>query len=70
MDSPPQKTQLNTLLLSFNLFSIIDFPMRNQNNPISLIDNIFIDYSHSVQYLVHSVNNSLSDHYALSIVNL
>jgi exonuclease III len=27
-----KKKQLNTLLLSFNLFSIIDFPTRIQNN--------------------------------------
>jgi hypothetical protein len=59
------------MLLSFNLFSIIDFSTRNKNNSISLID-IFIDYSHSGNYLVHSVNNGLSDHYAqlLSIENI
>jgi hypothetical protein len=39
-----RKKQLNTLLLSFNLFSIIDFPTRSQNKSASLIDIIFIDY--------------------------
>jgi hypothetical protein len=58
--------------LSFNLFSIIDFPTRNENSSISLIDSIFIDYPHSGKYLVHSINNHLSDHYAqlLSIENI
>jgi hypothetical protein len=39
----PRKKQLNTLLLSFNLFPIIDFAIRSQNNSGSVIDNIFID---------------------------
>jgi hypothetical protein len=33
----PIKKQLDTLLLSFDLFSITDFPTRSQNNSISLI---------------------------------
>jgi exonuclease III len=46
-----KKKQLNALLLSFNLFSIIDFPTTIQNNSVSLIDNIFIDNSHFGRYL-------------------
>jgi hypothetical protein len=58
--------------LSFNFFSIIDFLSRNQNSSISLIDNTFIDYSHSGKYPVHCINNGLSHHYAqlLSIENI
>jgi hypothetical protein len=54
--------QLNTLTLFFNLFSIIGFRTRSQNNSISLIDNIFVDNSQSGKYLVYPMNNGLSDH--------
>jgi hypothetical protein len=57
-----RKKQLNTLVLSFNLFSIIDFPTRSQNKFASLIDNIFINYTPSGKYQVYPSINGLSDH--------
>jgi hypothetical protein len=48
--------------LSFNLFSIIDFPARSQNKSASLIDNIFFDYTQSGKYLVYPSINGFSDH--------
>ncbi len=39
------KHQLDNLLLSYNLYSIIDFPTRVQNTSATAIDNIFIDVS-------------------------
>ena len=63
-----RKRLLNTLLLSFNLFSIIDFPTRSQKNSISLIDNIFIDNSHSGKYWVYPIINALSDHDAQILI--
>ena len=63
-----RKRLLNTLLLSFNLFSIIDFPTRSQNNSISLIDNIFIDSYHSGKYWVYPIINALSDHDAQLLI--
>ena len=35
--------QLDALLLSYNLPSIVNFPTRTQNKSISAIDNIFIE---------------------------
>jgi hypothetical protein len=67
MDSS-RKKQLNTLLLYFNLFYIIDFPTRNQNKSSSLIDNVFIDYTQSGKYLVYSSINCLSDHDAQLLI--
>jgi hypothetical protein len=62
------KKQLNTLLLSFNLFSILDFPTKSYNNSISLIDNIFIDHFQSGKYLVHPMISGLSDHDAQLLI--
>ncbi|PNF26706.1 hypothetical protein B7P43_G03376 [Cryptotermes secundus] len=56
-----RKKQHNSLLSSFNLFPIIDFQTRSQNNSVSLIDNIFIDYSQFVKYFVFPINTGLSD---------
>jgi len=38
-----KKNQLDNLLLSYNLTSIINFPMTVQNTYATAIDNIFID---------------------------
>jgi hypothetical protein len=64
----PYEKQLDTLLLSFNLFSIIDFPTRSKNNSVSLIDNIFIDHSQFGKYLVYPMINGLSDHDAQLLI--
>ena len=37
------KQALNSLLNSFSLYSIIDFPTRIHNNSNTMIDNIFIN---------------------------
>jgi hypothetical protein len=34
------KNQLNSLLISYNLFDIVDFPTRIQNTLVSVTDNI------------------------------
>ena len=38
-----KKSQLDALLKSYNLFSIVKFPTRTYNNSSSAMDNIFID---------------------------
>jgi hypothetical protein len=63
-----RKKKLNTLLLSFYLFSIIDFPTRSQNKSTSLIDNIFIDYTQSGKYLVYPSISGLSEHDAQLLI--
>jgi ribosomal protein S8 len=59
-----RKTCLNSLLLSYNLSSIVNFLTRIQNNSISAIDNIFIDSSKLEMYILTSLANGLSDHEA------
>jgi hypothetical protein len=54
--------------LSFNLFSIIDFPTRSQNNSVLLIDYVFIDYSQVGKYQVFPLNTGLSDHDAQLLI--
>ena len=56
------KTHLDTILLYYNLISIINFPTRIQNISSTAIDNIFIDVSQFDSYTVSPVTNGLSDH--------
>ena len=57
-----KKKQLNAMLLSYNLFAIIDFPTRSQIQTSTTIDNIFIDTYKFTNYTVHPLYNRLSDH--------
>lgn len=57
-----RKKQLNSLLHSFNLTSIITFPTRVHNKSVTTIDNIFIDPSRFEEYSVIPISNGLSDH--------
>jgi hypothetical protein len=54
--------QLNNILHSYNLTSIITFPMRIQNNSATTIDNIFLDPLRFQEYSVVPIPNGLSDH--------
>jgi len=38
-----KNSKLDNLLLSYNLYSTVNFPTRIYNNAVSAIDNIFID---------------------------
>jgi hypothetical protein len=53
-----------TLLLSYNLSSIVNFPTRIENNSISATDNIFIDSSKLETYILIALSNGWSDHEA------
>jgi hypothetical protein len=57
-----KKSQLNALLNSYNIFSIVQFPTRTYKNSISAIDNIFIDTTKRDIYDVIPVMNGPSDH--------
>ena len=57
-----KKNQLDNLLLSYNLTSIINFPTRVQNTSATAIDNIFIDISQFENYNTTPILNGLSDH--------
>ena len=66
------KQALNSLLTSYSLYSIIDFPTRSFNNSQTMIDNIFINKFRNENYLVSPLINGLSDHDAqvLSLFNI
>jgi hypothetical protein len=57
-----RKSQLNSLLNTYNLFNIVDFPTRIQKSTRSAIDNIFIDYSRLRTSSITPISNGLSDH--------
>ena len=52
------KQALNSLLTSFNLCSIIDFPTRIHNNSNTMIDNIFNHKFKNENYSVYSLFNN------------
>jgi hypothetical protein len=65
-----RKSQLNSLLNSYNLFSITDFPTRIQNTSKSATDNIFIYYLRLETFKVFPTPNGISDHDAqLTIIH-
>ena len=58
------KSQLDNLLLSYNLTNIINFLTRIQNTSATATDNIFIDVSQFEGCTITPVINSVSDHEA------
>ena len=62
------KHQLDNLLLSYNLYSIIDFPTRVQNTSATAIDNIFIDVSQFESYIVTPIISGVSDNDAQLLI--
>jgi len=63
------KQALNSLLTSYSLYSVIDFPTRIHNNSNTMIFNIFINKFKNVNYSVYSLINGLSNHDA-QVLNL
>ena len=63
-----RKHQLNNLLHSFNLISIITFPTRVYNKSSTTIDNMFLDPSRYEEYSVIPIYNGLSDHDAQLLI--
>jgi len=57
-----EKQELNNILDSYNLVSVINFPTRVKNKSRSAIDNIFLDTSQFGRYTTCSMVNGLSDH--------
>jgi len=54
--------QLDNILHSFNLSSIINVPTRIRPNSFSTIQNVFIDNSYLKKSGIIPLINSLSDH--------
>jgi hypothetical protein len=69
-----EKQEVNNILNSYNLVSVINFPTRVKNNSRSAIDHIFLDTTQFEKYTICSMVNGLSDHSAqileLYVVNL
>jgi exonuclease III len=62
-----KKRKLDTLLRTYNLISMVNFPTRVQGNSAIAIDNIFIDITRRDNYSIRPILNGLSDHDAQSI---
>jgi hypothetical protein len=57
-----KKEQLQSVLDTYNLVQIIDFPTRISSTSISLIDNFFLDSNICNKFLVYPAINGLSEH--------
>jgi len=62
-----RKIQLEALLKTYNLTSVVNFPTSAQKNSTTAIDNIFIDISKMGNYSICPIISGLSDHDAQSI---
>jgi len=69
-----EKQELNNILNSYSLVSVINLPTRVKNNSRSAVDNIFIDTTQFGMYTTGSVVNGLLDHdtqmLELHVINL
>jgi hypothetical protein len=61
-DASTNKQKLNSLLASYNLCSIVDFPTRVVNISATAIDNFIIDKHRNEIFSINSLPNGLSDH--------
>jgi len=62
-----RKRQLEALLKTYNLSSVVNFPTHIQKHSATAIDNIFIDTHKMSEYSICQIINGLSDHDAQSI---
>ena len=63
-----RKRQLEVLLKTYNLTSVVNFPKRIEKHSATAIDNIFIDTHKMSDYSICPIINGLSDHDAQSIL--
>jgi len=68
LKTPKYKSQLDLLMASYNLSSIIEFPTRVTENTSTAIDNIFIGKIKNNEYAVEPMVNGLSDHDAQLLI--
>ena len=67
-DDNTYKHKLNSLLATFNLLSITDFPTRINNISMTAIDNFFIDKYKNENFIINPLPNGLFDHDAQVLV--
>jgi len=63
-----RKRQLDAMLLTYGLASIVYFPTRSQGFSSTAIDNIFIDTNQLMNYSVSPLYNGLADHDAQLLI--
>jgi len=68
LDNTNSKLQLDSLLLSYDLYSMVDFPTRISNCSSTAIDNIFIDKFKNTNFTIKPLPNGLSDHDAQILI--
>jgi hypothetical protein len=56
------KNQLDSILQSYTLSSIVNFPTRKGPNSFSTIGNVFVDNSYLNKFDIIPLINGLSDH--------
>jgi exonuclease III len=61
LDNTNSKLQLDSLLLSYDLHSTVDFPTRISNCSSTAIDNIFVDKFKNTSFTVKPLPSGLSD---------
>ena len=68
LDNTKNKQQLDALLASCGLHSIVDFPTRIKNYSSTAIDNFFIDKYKNSNFTISPLLNGLSDHDAQILI--
>ena len=63
-----RKKQLDAVLQSYNLTSIVTFPTRVDISSCTIIDNFFIDTTSTGKYDIFPFINGLSDHDAQVLI--
>ena len=64
-----EKQKLNSLLNSYSLYSVIEFPTRTKNTTSTAIDNVFINNFKHENYKIYPLIKGLSDH-DVQVLNL
>jgi hypothetical protein len=67
MTKSTNKSKITSLLRSYNLDYVVDFPTHITTNSASTIDNIFLDRSRNKNFITEPYYNGLSDHDALML---
>jgi hypothetical protein len=62
LENSNNKLHLDSVLASYNLYSVVDFPTRIRSCTSTAIDNIFIDTFKNTQFTIKPAPNGLSDH--------
>jgi hypothetical protein len=67
VENSNNRLQLDSLLTSYNLQNVIDFPARITNSSSTAIDNIFINKHKNKDFTIQPCPNRLSDHDAQTL---